>query len=371
MSQPRIIHSLGIEEIGKAYFFTYEEGPLPEDHFRVDTLYTGISAGTERSFLQGTNPYLKAHWDDQLGSFSEGEPTTSYPVPFMGYMEVGRVSESRTRHAREGDVVAMAYGHKSGHTVNPIHEIFIPLPDDLDPILGIYVAQMGPICANGLLHAAAELVGLDVRSLGDGVRGQHVVVMGAGVIGLFLGLFARFWGAAEVVIASSTLPRLAAATAMGLATLDENEAEIWRYCKERWHHGPHDRGADIVFQCHPNPAALHTALRCLRPQGTVIDLAFYQTGASALRLGEEFHHNGLNICCAQINRVPRGLAHTWNRRRLSQETVALLQAYGPMIRECMITHLIPFQKGPQFVSNLAEYQPDIIQAVLEVEDNDR
>ncbi len=56
------------------------------------------------------------------------------------------------------------------------------------------------------------------------------------------------------------------------------------------------------------PGSLHTALKALRPQGTAIDLAFYQGGADALRLGEEFHHNGLSIRCAQINRVPRGLA---------------------------------------------------------------
>ncbi len=370
MSQSRIIYSLGVEEVGKAYFLTYEEGPPPPDHFRVETVYTGISAGTERSFLQGTNPYLKARWDDQFGVFQAGEPTTHYPVPFLGYMEVGRVIESRSPQAQEGQLVAMTYGHKSGHTVNPMHEFFVPLPDDLDPILGIYVAQMGPICANGLLHAAANLVGPTVRHLGDGVRGQHVLVSGAGVIGLFIALFARFCGAAEVVIASSTQPRLEAAAAMGLTTVNEKEIEVWRYCKERWHHGPQERGADVVFQTRPNPASLSMALRCLRPQGSVIDLAFYQSGAPDLRLGEEFHHNGLNICCAQINRVPRGLAAVWNRRRLSQETIALLQAYGSTIRDNMITNIIPFKKGLEFVSNLADYQPEIIQAVLEVAHED-
>lgn len=38
---------------------------------------------------------------------------------------------------------------------------------------------MGPICANGLLHAAAELHPSNVVSLADGVRGRRVVVAGA------------------------------------------------------------------------------------------------------------------------------------------------------------------------------------------------
>jgi hypothetical protein len=54
---------------------------------------------------------------------------------------------------------------------------------------------------------------------------------------------------------------------------------------------------------------------------------------------------------------------------LSQETIALLRAYGAMIRESMVTHLIPFKQGLEFVSKLTEYQPEIIQAVLEVEPN--
>ena len=70
-----------------------------------------------------------------------------------------------------------------------------------------------------------------------------------------------------------------------------------------------DRGADVVFQCRGQASALATALRILRPQGTVIDLAFYPGGCDEVRLGEEFHHNGLSVRCAQIGRVPRGTGH--------------------------------------------------------------
>ena len=45
--------------------------------------------------------------------------------------------------------------------------------------------------------------------------------------------------------------------------------------KTRWRHGPGDHGADLVFQCRGKPEALHAALRAVRPQGSVIDLAFY------------------------------------------------------------------------------------------------
>ena len=74
---------------------------------------------------------------------------------------------------------------------------------------------MGPICANGLLHAAADLCGPGVRSLGDGVRGRRVVVVGAGVVALLTALLARRHGAASVVVLDATPGRRAVAGPWG------------------------------------------------------------------------------------------------------------------------------------------------------------
>ena len=98
----------------------------------------------------------------------------------------------------------------------------------------------------------------------------------------------------------------------------------------------------------------------------MIDLAFYQGGADALRLGEEFHHNGLNIRCAQINRVPRGLATQWDRRRLAEQTIGLLASHGDVIREHMITRIVPLEDGPAFLADLVDNRPEFLQIVFRV-----
>ena len=366
MAKSRTIRSLSVEHPGQLSFFEYEEGPPLDGQIRVETLYTGLSAGTELTFVKGTNPYLSARWDADLGVFQEGEPSAGYPINFLGYMEVGRVSESRSPAAAAGDLIAMAYGHKTGHTADPRVEFIQPLPADLDPILGIYAAQMGPICANGLLHAAHDLHGAGVDDLGAGVRDRFVLVTGGGVVGLLTGLFALQHGAAVVAVADATPERLAAARALGLEPLDERDGDAWQVCKARWGRGPGDRGVDVVFQCRGQAASLQLALRALRPQGTVIDLAFYQGGAPELRLGEEFHHNGLSIRSAQIGRVPRGLGHLWDRPRLARATIALLRAYGRQIQEHIITDVVPFTDAPAFVAALAARQRHAIQAVFQV-----
>jgi len=357
--------ALGLSGPYRTCFF---ERPLrrPADgEFLVETLYTGLSAGTELSYYKGTNPYLHAAFDEEFGVFLRERPAQRYPVERLGYMEVARVVDSRSEHVATGELVAMAYGHKTAHIAGAAGERFVVLPDDVDPLLGIYVAHMGPICANGLLHAAAELRVGEVASVGDGVRDRHVVVIGAGVVGLLTASFAAHHGAAAVAVVDASPRRLAAAEALGLTPIHE-APDVWRWFKQEWVHAPHDRGADVVFQCRGHAAQLATALRCLRPQGAVIDLAFYQDGAEVLRLGEEFHHNGLTIRCAQIARVPRGLGSTWNRDRLSGATLDLLRARGERLRDALVTDVLPLEQAGRLLAELAARERDVLQAIFTV-----
>ena len=337
---------------------------VADGQVRIATTYTGLSAGTELSWFRGSNPFLGRRFDQELGLFADGEPTSPYPVTRVGYMETGTVTESRAAGLPVGTRVAAPYGHATGYVADPVTEHVVPLPADLDPVLGVYVAHMGPICANGVLHAAADAVGGPVRSLADGVAGRRVLVVGAGVVGLFTGLFARAHGAAEVVVTDATPARLEAAEALGLVPLVDADAPA--ALKRRWRHGAGDHGADVAFQCRGQDTALALALAAVRPQGTIVDLAFYPGGAGAVRLGEEFHHNGLALVCAQIGRVPRGQAHLWDRARLSAETVALLRAYGPALREHLVTDLVPLTEAPALLADLADRRRHVLQAVFTV-----
>ncbi len=358
----RTVRTMVVPAAGVLDVVTAPEPPLADGRFRAETLFTGLSAGTELTWYRGTSPYFTAGWDAELGLFEPGRPAQRFPVERLGYMEVARVTDSRTTAVAEGRLVAMAYGHATVVHGDPVTQHVVPLPDDLDPVLGVYVAHLGPICANGLLHAAADSGGDD---LGDGVRGRSVVVTGGGAIGLLVGLLARVHGAADVVVVDATPQRRAAAEALGLRAVDDTP-DVARDLKVGWRHGPGDHGADVVFQCRGQASALATALRCLRPQGTVVDLAFYTGGAGAVALGEEFHHNGLAVRCAQIGRVPRGLAGTWDRRRLSHATLELLREHGGAVRKHLLTDVVPFAEAPQLFADLSARRRQVISAAFAV-----
>jgi threonine dehydrogenase-like Zn-dependent dehydrogenase len=342
-----------------------DESPEPEladGCFRAETMFTGLSAGTELTWYRGTSPHLDVGWDAELGLFDRARTAQQYPVRRLGYMEVARVTDSRTPAVAEGTVVAMAYGHSTVVHGDPVTQHVVAVPAGLDPVLAVYVAHLGPICANGLLHAAADAGGAE---LADGVRGRLVVVTGGGAVGLLVGLLARAHGAAEVVVVEPTPERRAAAAGLGLATVDDTP-DVARELKVGWRHGPGDHGADVVFQCRGQAPALATALRCLRPQGTVVELAFHTGGAGAVALGQEFHHNGLTIRSAQIGRVPRGLASAWDRRRLSGEILALLEEHGAAVRRHLLTDVVPFDEAPALFAALSRRQRHVLSAAFAV-----
>jgi hypothetical protein len=93
-------------------------------------------------------------------------------------------------------------------------------------------------------------------------------------------------------------------------------------------------------------------------------LAFYPDGCGEVRLGEEFHHNGLSVRCAQIGRVPRGTGHLWDRDRLTTETLALLRVRGDDIAAHLITDYVPFTDAPKALTGLVQTRHQGLQLVF-------
>src|SRR5512137_1557026 len=71
---------------------TYDDVALKPDEVRIQTLYSGISAGTEMTQYRGTNPYMNKRWDEATRLYVESDaPSWTYPVPNIGYEEVGKI----------------------------------------------------------------------------------------------------------------------------------------------------------------------------------------------------------------------------------------------------------------------------------------
>jgi hypothetical protein len=61
---------------------------------RLQTLFSGISAGTELTSYRGSHPQLNKRWDTRQRLFPEDRPTLRYPVEGWGTRRSGPWSRS-------------------------------------------------------------------------------------------------------------------------------------------------------------------------------------------------------------------------------------------------------------------------------------
>jgi NADPH:quinone reductase-like Zn-dependent oxidoreductase len=278
-----------IVEGGSVDCFDYPLAPLSDGDVRVQTFRSAISPGTEMTFYGpgASNAYLHKTWDEDLRLFVAGSPSLAYPVTF-GYRAAGRVVESADPTVSVGTRLFGNWRHTE-FTVMPGEQARTQLlPDGLSWDDGVDLGQMGPICVNAVAFAE----GLH--------RGRPSVVFGAGPIGLITAQILRAEGSDPVYIVDRLPERLSIAEGLGLHPLQASEgADLAVALKRR--HG--SEGIPVAIEGTGSASALHEAIRVVRRVGLVVAMGFYQGDAVGLRLGEEFHHNGVRVASGQIGNI--------------------------------------------------------------------
>lgn len=174
-----------------------EEMPVcTPDTMVLKVLYSGLSNGTERSFLVG-------------GNYGHGSP---YPkrIAYQQVCEVVECGEKISRFA-PGDLVFN--GKSSGHVEYRLaqeSDLMVKLPDGFD------------LEAGALMGVAA--VSYHDAKRGRTTKGDNALVLGDGLIGQFAAQAAKVLGA-DVTIAGHHTSRLEAAEALGIGTVIDNSID--------------------------------------------------------------------------------------------------------------------------------------------------
>jgi len=331
-------------------FEQYEDRPLKAKEVRLRTLFSGISAGTELTAYRGSNPYIHKRWEQQRKLFVPTDtPSLPYPISGWGYEEVGETIEVgvEVTGVKAGDVIYGTWGHRTHHIVGEEYARQRILPAGLAPILGIF-SQIGAIALNGV-HDGRIRIGETVAVFGLGVPGQIVAQLahhsGARVVGV--DLIAR---------------RLEKALELGAIDVALNPRD--GSPAERIKEMTNNRGADVSIEVSGSAAALHEAIRATAYSAKVVTLGFFQGEANGLWLGEEFHHNRINIVCSQIFGVDPELTYRWNELRLVQTGIRL-QAEGVLNLRPIISHVLPFDQAAEAFRLLDQEPEQTIQVALD------
>jgi 2-desacetyl-2-hydroxyethyl bacteriochlorophyllide A dehydrogenase len=329
--------------------------PLQPGYARIKTLYSGISAGTEMTAYRGTNPYITSAWDPDIRLFRgvDAQPDGGYPLDGWGYSEVGEVVEIAPSDGSAdtadqpivGDIVWGIWGHRS-EGVLPLSALRgHVLPVGLNPLAAAFV-RVGAIALNGVL--AADL----------GV-GTTVVIFGQGVIGLLATRFAVLNGA-TVIAVDGVESRLTQASAWGAHHTLKPGPDLAYQVRDL----TNGQGADVAIELSGNYHALHEAMRVVGADGTVIASGFYQGDATPLRLGEEFHHNRVQIIASQIGSAPSRLRGRWDVPRL-QRTVIDALADGRLDAAALVTHRYSLTNAAAAYELLDTNPAEALQIMLE------
>ncbi|MFG1807372.1 zinc-binding alcohol dehydrogenase [Streptomyces sp. NPDC049040] len=345
----RVVQFTGPRQVEVA---EHDSASLPPGHLRVRTRYSGVSAGTELTAYRGTNPYLTRTWDPEARIFREGAAGIEYPVAGWGYSEVGEVTEISPELAGTpglpavGDLVWGIWGHRSEGIVPVERMIGHSLPAGLAPLAATF-ARVGAIAYNAVLASDIHV-------------GEDVAVFGQGVIGLLTTRLAELNGG-RVTAVDALDGRLGTARAYGAtATLNALAGGV----AEAIRGATQGRGADVAIEISGVYPALHEALRSVTVGGRVVASGFYQGDGVGLRLGDEFHHNRVQLICSQIGGVPPQLAGRWTVERL-QRTFLTLVAEGRVDVTSLVSHVIPAADASEAYVLLDERPSDALQVVLE------
>jgi threonine dehydrogenase-like Zn-dependent dehydrogenase len=280
--------------------------------------------------------------------FVPGDSTHSYPLDGWGYEEVGRVQEvgAGVDQGLVGQLVWGTWGHRSS-VVRPADWVQDRLlPTGSAAITGIF-AKIGAIALNAILDADIHV-------------GETVAVFGAGVPGQIVALLAALNGGRVIAVDPVASRRELAqrlGAAMVLDPVSDNVAEQVRAATG-------NRGADVVIEMSGSYQALHEAVRTAAYSSRVVAAGFFQGGATAVRLGEEFHHSRVSVIGSQISGVAPALQHRWDELRMST-TVLGLERDGRLPLRDLITDIVPAEEAPAAFEMLDTTSEKALQVVLD------
>jgi threonine dehydrogenase-like Zn-dependent dehydrogenase len=123
------------------------------------------------------------------------------------------------------------------------------------------------------------------------------------------------------------------------------------------------RGADVCIEVSGAAPALAEAMRTVAYASRVVAMGFFQGELHGIRLGDEFHHNRIELVSSQISGVAPAASHRWSKLRLWQ-TAVRLQHEGRLNLMPLITDTVPFAGAPALFERLDAGDPAILQSVL-------
>lgn len=315
------------------------EAEIPEpgaSEVRVKAICSAISSGTEMLIYQGEAPADLAA-DPKLAAL---QGSLAFPLKY-GYCMAGRVEE----------LGAGVESELQGRTVfafNPHETVFNASVQDLLPVPAGLAEEDA-----AFLPSAETAVNLILD--GEPRLGEHVVVLGAGIIGLMTTALLARHPLETLIVYDRYAMRRERATNLGAQAFDPNEGASQAQVAL----GP--RKADLVYELSGNPEALNLAMELVGEHGRIVVGSWYGQRRAPLNLGEHFHRGRSRISSSQVSQIEPALRGRWDRQRRFEQAWKLLGSVRPA--SLFTPKVMPFVQAAEAYTML-DTQPDKHLAIL-------
>ncbi len=327
-----------------------EIASLKDNQALAKTIVSNVSAGTEMAFYRGTAPQLNSRmrddglWEDVPGAISYPMQSDGEGVWWMGYAAVSEIIEvgGEMNDLKVGDIVFTYGAHKEYQIIEAGG--YFKVPEYLTPEQASFTT-LTEIAFNSILDSAIKLM-------------DNVVIIGLGTLGQLSLQMCKLSGA-QVISADFLDNRLRLASQLGAdniinpktaGDLAENVIKIFG---ER---------ADIVIEVTGNSKALADAVRCVRNEGQVTVVSFYQSPPD-IQMGREFHHNRIVIRSSQIGGINPVLRAQYDNRAKRARTA--MNLIGKMNVDALISHKCKFDEYPKMLKTIDENPSDCQSVIIE------
>jgi len=278
-----VTSALWITAAGQAELRDCEVRP-GDDRIEIETLFSGISRGTERLVFAGHVPH--SEHETMRAPFQEG--SFSFPVKY-GYSAVGRVQNGELA----GRTAFVLHPHQSRFTV-PQSAVFA-LPENVPAERAILAANME--------------TALNILWDGGVGPGDQIAVVGCGVVGALTGYLAAGIPGTEVTLVDIDPSRSDLAAALGCTFALPDEAS---------------GDADLVIHASATEQGLATAIALAGIEATIVEASWYGDRLTHVPLGGRFHHRRLRIVGSQVGQIPPNRRARWAYARRLRKAISLL-----------------------------------------------
>ena len=313
-------------------------------------IISNVSAGTEMAFYRGTAPQINSKISSD-GLWEEAKDNLTYPMTandtgcwWMGYasvVEIVKVGTEFDGDLKIGDIVFTPQGHKEYHV---IYNNYQKIPAGVSAENASFKTLM-EIAYNGFLDAKIKLL-------------DNVVIFGMGTIGQLLVRMCKLAGARVAVV--DFLPSRLKMAADGGADILINPSKIDGVAKSVLE--SFSGRADAVIEVSGNSKALHDAVSCVKKDGQVTVLSFYQQPPSNFMMGQDFHHNRVVVRSSQIGGILPEISYQFKNNERAEKAMELLEKIDA---SSLISHKCSFNEYPEMLKTIDKNPSATLSVVIE------